>query len=285
MTNSAADQAPLGIIAGSGALPLYIAEKTAATGRPVFVAAIEGTTDPSITTHPHIWLKWGEMGKLFKTLELENAKELVIIGGVKRPNLKDLHFDFGLIRNLPFIFSLTLGGDDSVLSSIVNFIEEKGFTIIGAHQIAPELTADSGCMTKKQPSTRDKEDIEKGISTVLNLGTMDIGQGAVVARNYVLCVEAAEGTDLMLERAKGLRQWGNKWLGRRFGVFVKWPKPHQELRIDMPTIGPKTVELVADAGLAGICVAANHVLISEKQKTIEAANKAGIFIFGEERDV
>ena len=281
MSNNAANQTPLGLIAGSGALPHYIAKKTTDTGRPVFIAAIEGTSEPEISDFPHIWLKWGELGKLFKALEAEQVKDVVIIGGVKRPNIKDLHFDFGLIRNLPFIFSLTLGGDDSVLSSIVNFFEEKGFTIIGAHQLAPELTADLGCMTKKKPSSNDQRDIEKGIQTVLNLGTMDIGQGAVVARDYVLCVEAAEGTDLMLERAKGLRQWGNKWLGRRFGVFVKWPKPQQELRIDMPTIGPKTVDLVADAGLAGICVAANHVLISEKQKTIEAANKAGIFILGE----
>ena len=280
MTNKAADQSPLGIIAGSGELPLYIAAKAHAMGRQVFIAAIQGTTDPKIEQHPHTWLKWGELGKLFKSLSQAGVQDLVIIGGVKRPNLKDMHVDFGLICNLPFIFSLTLGGDDSVLSNVVDFIEKKGFTIIGAH----EMTADLGCMTKKQPSPRDQADIDKGKKTVLELGSMDIGQGAVVARDYVLCVEAAEGTDQMLERAKGLRQWGSKWLGRRFGVLVKWPKPHQELRIDMPTIGPKTVALVAEAGLAGICVAAGNVLMSDKQKTIEAANQAGIFIIGQSLD-
>ena len=109
---------------------------------------------------------------------------------------------------------------------------------------------------------------------------MDIGQGAVVAREYVLCVEAAEGTDNMLDRAKGLRQWGKGWLNKKNGVLVKLPKPNQELRIDMPTIGPKTIELVADAGLNGIAVVENKVLISEKQKTIELANKLGVFIIG-----
>jgi len=273
---------PLGIVAGNGALPLYIAKRTYETGRPVFIVGIEGTTSKDIEQYPHCWLKWGQIDKLFDKLKKAHVKELVIIGGVKRPAVKNIHFDFGLIRNLPFVLSLFMGGDDSILSSIVQFIEEKGLQVVGAHQIAPELTADTGILTKKSPSKKDDLDIKKGITTVLNLGTMDIGQGAVVARNYVLCVEAAEGTDQMLKRAAGLRQWGSKWLGRRIGVLVKLPKPNQELRIDMPTIGPKTVELVASAGLAGICIAADKVLISDKQETISRANKLGLFIIGKE---
>ena len=273
-------QTPLGILAGNGSLPLYIAERTIKSGRDVFILGINATADPKIENYPHTWLKWGEVDKLFKTLKKQNVEQLLFIGGVSRPDFKDIHFDFGMIRNLPFVFSLTMGGDDSVLTNIVGFVESKGVSIVGAHEIAPELTADRGVLTKKSPSKVDRKDIEKGIKTVLSLGEMDIGQGAVVAREYVLCVEAAEGTDNMLDRAKGLRQWGKGWLNKKNGVLVKLPKPNQELRIDMPTIGPKTIELVADAGLNGIAVVENKVLISEKQKTIEIANKLGVFIIG-----
>lgn len=272
----------LGIIAGSGELPLYIAERTRKNGRPVFIAAIDGAASQKIENYPHAWIRFGQIDKLFNSLKKANVKDLVIIGGVKRPKLSNIHFDFGLIRNFPFVLRLGFGGDDSILTSIVKFIEDKDITVVGAHDVAPELTADKGILTHKKPSQRDLKDIEKGIKTVINLGTMDIGQGAVVARDYVLCVEAAEGTDLMLERAKGLRQWGKDWLGRKIGVLVKLPKPHQELRIDMPTIGPTTVELVAEAGLAGICVAADKVLISDKTRTIDLANKLGLFIIGQD---
>ena len=273
-------QTPLGILAGNGSLPLYIAERTIKSGRDVFILGIESTADPKIENYPHTWLNWGQVDKLFKTLKKQNVEQLLFIGGVSRPDFKDIHFDFGMIRNLPFVFSLTMGGDDSVLTNIVGFVESKGVSIVGAHEIAPELTADRGVLTKKSPSKVDRKDIEKGIKTVLSLGEMDIGQGAVVAREYVLYVEAAEGTDNMLDRAKGLRQWGKGWLNKKNGVLVKLPKPNQELRIDMPTIGPKTIELVADAGLNGIAVVENKVLISEKQKTIELANKLGVFIIG-----
>lgn len=274
--------APLGILAGSGDLPLHIARRATAAGRPVHIVGLKDSASKEIESYPHSWISWVELDRLFKNLKNAGVTDLVIIGGVKRPKIKNIKIDFGLIRNIPFLLSLTMGGDDQILSSIIRFIEEKGFTIVGAHQVAPDLTAPKGCLTRKSPSARDRKDIAIGIETVLQLGTMDIGQGAVVAREYVLCVEAAEGTDQMLERAKGLRQWGAKWLGQRFGVLVKWPKPNQELRIDMPTIGPRTVELVEEAGLAGICIAADKVLISRKQETIALANKKGIFIIADD---
>lgn len=276
----ATTKSPLGILAGNGALPLHIAKRTIAAGRPVFIVGIDGTADPEIEQYDHVWVKWGQVSKLFGELKKAKVQELVIIGGVRRPKLENLHFDFGLIRNLPFVLSLTMGGDDTVLSSVVKFVEDHDLKIVGAHQVAPELTAPEGVITRKKPDKTDIIDIKKGIRTVLDLGSMDIGQGAVVARDYVLCVEAAEGTDQMLDRARGLRQWGQKWFGRRFGVLVKLPKPNQELRIDMPAIGPRTVELVAEAGLNGICIAAGHVLISDREKTIDLANKTGTFIIG-----
>lgn len=132
MKSSPDQSTPLGIIAGSGALPLHIAKRTKDTGRDIFIAAIDGVADQEVEQFPHVWIKWGQIDKLFRELKKAGVKELVIIGGVRRPKLENIHFDFGFIRNLPFVLKLTMGGDDSILSNIVKFVEDRGITIVGA---------------------------------------------------------------------------------------------------------------------------------------------------------
>ena len=121
------------------------------------------------------------------------------------------------------------------------------------------------------------EDIRLGFRVARALGSFDIGQGAVVARQYVLAVEAAEGTDSMLRRCRDLNNWGFK---SRKGVLVKAPKPGQDLRLDMPVIGPRTIELASEAGLAGIAVAAGAVLLADQQELVEKADRFGLFLYG-----
>ncbi|HYJ58442.1 MAG TPA: LpxI family protein, partial [Methyloceanibacter sp.] len=123
--------------------------------------------------------------------------------------------------------------------------------------------------------------IETAIRVVRELGRLDVGQAAVVANGYVLAVEAAEGTDAMLARCAELRAAGRAGRRHLSGVLVKAPKPGQEERVDQPTIGPETVKKVAEAGLAGIAVAAGRVLMAERAATIEAANVHQIFVVGE----
>jgi DUF1009 family protein len=202
----------------------------------------------------------------------------VIIGGVARPDFSNVRLDLGAIKTLPFIMSLGKGGDDHVLSRVVRFFEEKGYRVHGAGDVAPELLAGEGVLGDRCPSAEDEADIEIAFRVVSALGRLDVGQAAVVARGHVLAVEAAEGTDAMLARCAELHARSSR--RGRAGVMVKAPKPGQEQRVDMPTIGPETVNKAAAAGLAGIALAAGSVLLAERPATIGTANRHGLFLVG-----
>lgn len=270
----------LGIIAGGGALPGLVADAAIRNNRDVHIVGVYGEADEGITCYDHDWIKWGELGQLFRILKKQSCEEVVIIGSVRRPDLSQVKLDLGAIKNLPFILSLTFGGDDSILSGIVNFVEKQGFRVRGAHEIAPELLAGEGILGKYKPSSRDRDDVDAGLKVVRTLGELDVGQAAVISRGYVLAVEAAEGTDEMLRRCVDLRQWGASKRSERTGVLVKCPKPAQEARIDMPTVGSKTVEMAAKAGLSGIALASGGVLLADRDRMIELANAEQLFLMG-----
>jgi UDP-2,3-diacylglucosamine hydrolase len=274
-------EGPLGIIAGRGPLPCVVAESAAARGVPLHIVAIRGEARDEIERFPHTWVKWGEIGKLFRALDTNGCGDLVIIGGVDRPDLSNVKLDFGAIKTLPFILSLGKGGDDHVLSRVVRFFEEKGYRVHGAGDVAPELLAGEGVLGDKSPSTEDRADIGLAFQVVSALGRLDIGQAAVVVKGHVLAVEAAEGTDAMLVRCAELRALGKNPARGAAGVLVKAPKPGQEQRVDLPTIGPETVRRAAEAGLAGIALAAGQVLMAERAATIAAADEHGLFLVGE----
>lgn len=261
-------------------MPVSVAEAALQSGHDVHILGIRGEADEAIAHFPHAWVKWGEVGKLLATLDDWGCRDLVIIGGVTRPDLANVKFDFGAIKNLPFLLSLGLGGDDHVLSSVVRFLEGKGYRVHGAGDVAPGLLAGVGKLGAKAPSADDSADIKAGFRVVEALGRLDVGQAAVVARGHVLAVEAAEGTDAMLARCAELRQGPRRRSDNRTGVLVKAPKPGQEERVDLPTIGPETVSNAAAAGLAGIAVAAGQVLIAERAATVAAANEHGLFLVG-----
>jgi DUF1009 family protein len=281
MAGRATISGPLGIIAGNGPLPCVVADAATARGLPLHIIGISGEASRAIERHPHTWVKWGEVGKLFAVLDKHGCRDLVIIGAVTRPDLAHVKLDFGAIRNLPFLVSLGMGGDDHVLSSIVRFLEKKGYRVHGADDVAPELLAGEGVLGKNAPSAEDRADIALGFDVVRALGALDVGQAAVVAKGYVVAVEAAEGTDAMLERCAELRRSGRARARGLTGVLVKAPKPGQEERVDLPTIGPETVRQAAAASLAGIALAAGQVLMVERGATIEAADRHGLFLVGE----
>ena len=185
-----------------------IAEAAVARGIDFHIIGIRGEARDEIERYPHTWIKWGEVGKLFAALDDKGCHDLVIIGGVTRPDLANVKFDLGAIRNLPFIVSLGIGGDDHVLSKVVRFLESKGYRVHGADEVAPELLAGEGTLGESTPSAEDRLDIQTGFQVVSALGRLDVGQAAVVAKGYVLAVEAAEGTDAMLARCAELRKIG-----------------------------------------------------------------------------
>src|SRR5262245_34430189 len=268
----------VGILAGGGRLPLMVAESVVANGGRVHIVGIEGEADAEIARFPHTWVNWGQIGRMVATLHAENSSQLVIAGGVRRPDLWKIRPDVGFFTSLPRIVGLMAGGDDSVLTRVVRFFEQKGLTVRGAHEVAPDLIAGAGPIGRLTLTEQGRADARLGFAVRAALGPLDAGQAVVVAHGKVLAIEGAEGTDAMLHRVAGLPGRGQP--GLREGVLTKGPKPGQELRIDMPVIGPRTIEAAVAAGLEGIAVEQGVVLVLDKADAVRAADVAELAVEG-----
>lgn len=270
-------QGRLGIVAGAGSLPAAVAEAAKSAGHEVFIAAFARIASPDIERFPHAYVRLGQIGRLFALLRQNDCRNVVLLGALRRPPLFGVRLDAGALMRITKILRLFKGGDDSVLRRVARLFESEGFCVRGAHEFAPRLLAPEGAFSASLPDEQSLRDVALGLKVVGALGAFDIGQAAVVARGYVLGVEAAEGTDGLLRRCAGLNKWG---LSGRHGVLVKAPKPGQDLRLDMPAIGPTTVELAAEAGLRGIAVAAGQVLLADQDELMEKAEKLKLFLYG-----
>ncbi len=276
-------QGPVVILAGGGAVPAIVAGAAERAGRAALILGLEGESDPSIANYRHAWVKWGELGRMDKLIREHGAVEIVLVGTVrKRPDFRSISLDALALRSLPRLASITLGGDDTVLAKAVRFFEGLGHRVVGAHEIAPELVASASPLTRRTPSKSDREDIALAMRAALAIGDLDAGQGAVAVDRRIVALEGAEGTDAMLARVAELRAVGRVSSKGMVGVLAKCAKPRQDLRVDMPTIGPKTVERAAAAGLAGIAVEAGRVMIVEREAAVRLADEAGLFVVGEQ---
>jgi DUF1009 family protein len=269
-------QTVVGILAGGGTLPREIADVLWAEGQNPVIVGLEGEADPKdFAGHDFTPVNWGRIGQLIRTFKRKGVTDLVIVGRVTRPDLKAIRTDFGFWWNLPRIFKIiAAGGDDSVLRRVVGFFEEHGFRVRGPGDVAPVLVIGEGAYGRTAMAGSAQRDFETGREIVGRLAPFDIGQAVAVANGAVLAIEGAEGTDAMLMRVAGARG------GQRGGLLVKWPKPGQELRVDMPAIGPHTIASVAAAGLDGIVVQAGATLAAARQDMIDAADRQSVFIEG-----
>jgi len=271
----------LGILAGGGALPLIVAREGMAAGRSVHMLAIEGSFgDLARSPSPVTAVGLGQVGAILDTLKKNGCRDLVICGTVDRPELHELKLDFGALLNMPKLASMMMGGDNHLLTTIVRFFEAKGYNVVGADDVAPSLLAGSGVLGRVKPSTDNIADMTRGFEITRALGALDIGQAAVVSGGYTLAVEAAEGTDALLLRVADLRAARNRLSGKRMGVLVKRVKPGQDRRVDLPTIGPRTIELAAAANLAGVGAQSRGVQMIEREKIVALADAAGMFVTG-----
>jgi UDP-2,3-diacylglucosamine hydrolase len=271
----------VGILAGGGSLPREIAEAVVARGGAVQIVALAGESDADFSGFPVTPVGWAQVGAMVRALKSANTSQLVIVGSVRRPDLGALRPDLGFLRNLPAILRIiTAGGDDGVLTRVVRFFEGQGFHVVGPATVAPQLVVGAGPLGRVSASSEAAADIARGFAVVRALGPFDVGQAVAVARGRVEAIEGAENTDAMLARLGKQRAGAGE--SSPTGVLVKRPKPGQELRIDMPAIGPATVEAVANAGLAGIAVLAGGTLAAERLALVALANERGVFVQGVE---
>jgi len=271
---------PLVIVAAGGSLPFEVADAATKAGRRILVVALEGDVDPRLSQFPMQRVKWGQVGRIESLIAEIGARELVFIGAIdKRPDFSSIGVDLGTLKLMPFILRSLVGGDDTVLSNLVSFFEQRGVRVVGAHEVAPSLVAVAGQVAGPRINSAAMAEVRVAMEAARSIGALDIGQAAVALGSRVVALEAAEGTDAMIERVAGLKQSGRvKWSGRA-GVLAKRSKPQQDLRMDMPAIGPRTVAAVARAGLAGIVIEAGRVLIADRAATVAEAERTGTFIF------
>lgn len=271
---------PLVVLAAGGKVPVEVAAAARATGRDVFVIGLEGEADPGIAEFPHASAKWGQIGRVEELIQRHGAREVVVIGTVaKRPDWSSMAVDLGTLRYLPRLIRGMLGGDDTILANFARFAEERGYRIVGVQEVAPALVAGAGPIAGRAPVGPLLADAELALDAAREIGMLDAGQAAVAVNARIVALEGAEGTDGMLERVATLREKGRiRWSGRA-GVLAKHSKPQQDLRLDMPAIGPRTVEKVAAAGLAGIALEAGRVMIASREETVALAERTGTFIF------
>jgi DUF1009 family protein len=280
-TSSVQDAGPLAIIAGGGSIPIAVAEAVQRRGRRVVLFPVRGWADPAaVEKFTHYWLALVQGGRFLRYARQEGCRDVVFVGTAQRPPFRSLRIDWATLQVLPRIARGYRGGDDHLISSAARIFEDRGFRIVGAHEVAPEILMPEGPVGSLTPSARDQADIARALALLEATGPFDMGQGAVVASNHVLAVEAAEGTDAMLARIAELHTRGRIATPSGVGVLVKAPKPQQDRRFDLPAIGPRTVEEAARAGLAGIAVVAGGTIVAEPAAVAAAADKAKIFVVG-----
>jgi DUF1009 family protein len=266
---------PVGIIAGSGDLPIKLVNACRQQGREVFIVAFEEQTDPdTVDNVPHIWIKLGALGKAFDALRTAGVQEIVMAGKINRPKLSSLQPDMVSARLLKHIGTKLFTGDNSLLTSIIAFLETEGFQVIGVEDVMREVLAPEGPLGKVMPNKQAQRDIEIGVKVAHAIGAYDVGQAVIVKNGQILGVEAAEGTDGLIFRCAALAGDG---LG---GVLVKAKKPYQDSRVDLPAIGIKTIENVHQAGFEGIAIEAGGSVVIDKKAVVNKADALGIFLVG-----
>ncbi len=268
----------LGIIAGSGVLPRLVAEACAARGQGYLVVQFSGVELDWVTDHPVLQASFEKPGKLFKGLKKAGVSTVTMGGAMGRPRLNPLKLDATGMRLAPVVMKAMKAGDNSTLKIVAALFEAEDFNVIGVHEALPTLLPEAGIPTESQPSKEDLSDVERANEIVTALGQVDVGQGVVVAQGICLGLESIQGTDAMLRfvaenPARLPDKKGSK------GVLLKLPKPGQDMRLDMPAIGPDTFDAVARAGLAGVAVQSGSTLILGREQTIARANELGLFLW------
>lgn len=266
----------IGLIAGNGTFPLEFARTARAEGCEVVAVAHEGETDPALAgdVAACTWIKVGQLDTIIRTFRDAGVRRAVMAGGIRKAALME-HFAPDE-RALRFLSRLTEWGDDVLLRGIAGELEGEGIAVVESTLFLGSILAPEGPMSARQPTDDQWADIRYGTAVAKGIGAFDIGQTVVVKSRMVLAVEALEGTDETLRRAGAL--------GRGGVVAVKMSKPRQDLRFDVPAIGPHTVEVCRAAGVAVLAVEAGKTLLLERERLLADATAADLVLVGVRAD-
>ncbi len=261
------------IIAGNGSFPFLVLDAARDQGIEPLVVAIKEETSPELsrrTSNVH-WLSLGEVSKLLELLSAERIENVVLAGQVKHAQIFSSIKPDGLVSRA--LAGLTRKNTDALIGTFVRMLEGRGIRVVDSTLFLKPLLAEVGAMTRRTPDESEQTDIAFGREVAKKIAALDIGQTVVVADHAVVAVEAMEGTDRAIERAATLSN------GRRL-VVVKVSKPGQDMRFDVPVVGPATIDVMQRSNASALAVDAGKTLLFERQRLLEAANVAGISVVG-----
>ena len=267
------DGSDLAIISGSGKLPLLI-KKFYKQAIYITFANSKKTTENKVVN-----CQFEKLGFLFDSLKENGIRRVVMAGAISRPQFDQSKLDQYTLSIMPKLSAKLVQGDNELLSFIAEEFEKNGYQILGASEILPDLLLKPGFVVGR-PYEFISRDIEKADKILKILSPEDIGQGVVVENGLVLGIETLQGTNELLKFVtKTSSHLRRDELG---GIFVKRPKSNQNLQFDMPVVGPKTIELACKAGLRGLVVSPQSVIVLDKEKCIQIAEANNFFILAEE---
>lgn len=269
-TQKLQEKEALGLIAGGGVFPLMVADAARDRGLRVVAVAHEGETDPLLAEKVDeiAWIKLGQLGHLLKVLKKAGVTKTVMAGTInKKKMFENVRPD---LRGLTLMSKLAIFHDDDILRAVARELQREGIHIVSSAEHLPELLAPRGNLTRRKPNQEEREDVEFGWKIAKELGRLDIGQCVVVRRKTVLAMEAIEGTNETILR-------GGK-LAKEKAVVVKVSKPNQDMRFDVPAVGPDTIEVMAQVKASVLAIEAGKTLIFDKLAMISYADRSRIVI-------
>ena len=269
-TQKPQEKEALGLIAGGGVFPLMVADAARDKGLRVVAVAHEGETDPLLAEKVDeiAWIKLGQLGHLLKVLKKAGVTKTVMAGTInKKKMFENVRPD---LRGLTLMSKLAIFHDDDILRAVARELQREGIHIVSSAEHLPELLAPRGNLTRRKPNQEEREDVEFGWKIAKELGRLDIGQCVVVRRKTVLAMEAIEGTNETILR-------GGK-LAKEKAVVVKVSKPNQDMRFDVPAVGPDTIEVMAQVKASVLAIEAGKTLIFDKLGMISYADRSRIVI-------
>lgn len=265
----------IGILAGAGKLPRQVYDACQNKGYFCHVIGLEGQISLQLFADVVIdVLPMHSVSAILQKLRQYNITHITLAGKVARTNIAKLLLDRKGAALLKIIVKRGLQ-DNNILTSVISFLEQEGFSIIPPEQLAPNMLIGDGALTSKVPNKKALADIEAGMEILKGIAQYDVGQALVIQAGLVLGVEAAEGTDELIKRCASLQQEGQEP-----AILVKIAKPKQDRRVDLPCIGANTVKNIKKAGLCGVAVESGSCLLLEAQETLKNAEEAGVFIYG-----
>ena len=260
----------IGLIFGETKFPIQILKRIKRRHLKYLIVDLTKRRKFKKDRHSHT-VSIGQLGKIIKILKENKCQKVLFAGKVKKPNFSKLRLDFKGIYYISRIIRSSKLGDAAILKEIIKILKQEKIRTISSLTFNPELTLKKGSYTKIKPNREDEADIKKAITTLNRSGKYNFSQGTVVRNRKVVAIEGQGGTEKMLNKCKS-KKFRNK------GVLVKFPKKKQDLRVDLPTVGLRTLNQCKSAGLKGIVLKSKKNVFLERKKCIRFANKEKMFI-------